>query len=48
MAEVTLEGVGKTYRGGAAAVSDVTLAVRDGEFVVLVGPRAAASPRCCG
>jgi sn-glycerol 3-phosphate transport system ATP-binding protein len=38
MAEVALDGVGKTYRGGAAAVSGVTLAVADGEFVVLVGP----------
>ncbi len=38
MAEVALDGVGKTYRVGARAVADVTLTVRDGEFVVLVGP----------
>ncbi len=39
MAEVALDGVGKTYRGGAAAVSGVTLAVADGEFVVLAMQR---------
>ena len=38
MAEVDLRAVDKTYPGGVQAVRDVTLAVRDREFVVLVGP----------
>jgi multiple sugar transport system ATP-binding protein len=40
MAGVTLNGVRKIYHEGAeqVAVHDVTLDVRDGEFVVLVGP----------
>ena len=39
MARVTLDGVGKTYPGGeAAAVTDISIDVADGEFVVLVGP----------
>jgi len=39
MADVSLQGVAKTYPGaGAAAVDDVSLDVGDGEFLVLVGP----------
>jgi sn-glycerol 3-phosphate transport system ATP-binding protein len=38
MAEITLKAVGKTYAGGARAVTEVSLAVADGEFIVLVGP----------
>jgi multiple sugar transport system ATP-binding protein len=38
MAEVDLQAVDKIYPGGVHAVRDVTLAVRDREFVVLVGP----------
>ncbi|SOC00218.1 carbohydrate ABC transporter ATP-binding protein (CUT1 family) [Rhodobacter sp. JA431] len=38
MAEILLEHVGKTYAGGTQAVSDVSLSVADGEFIVLVGP----------
>src|ERR671931_2860735 len=38
MASVTFEHVTKTYAGGVIAVSDLSLAVEDGEFVVLVGP----------
>lgn len=38
MAELALECVTKVYRGGVRAVSDLSLVVRDGEFVVLVGP----------
>jgi multiple sugar transport system ATP-binding protein len=38
MAEISIEGVSKVYPGGVAAVSDVTLTVADGEFLVLVGP----------
>ena len=41
MASVALEHVSKTYRrdrGGVKAVDDVTLDIRDTEFVVLVGP----------
>src|SRR6476619_33340 len=37
VARVLLENVTKTY-GGVAAVSDLSLEVRDGEFFVLLGP----------
>ena len=36
---IRIDAVSKTYKGGqAAAVKNVTLEVRDGEFMVLVGP----------
>ncbi len=38
MASITLDGVGKTYLGGAPAVTDVSIDIADGEFLVLVGP----------
>ena len=38
MAEVTLEDVSKVYGGDVVAVRDVNLYIRDGEFVVFVGP----------
>ncbi len=39
MAEIRLERISKTYAGGKApAARDVSLAVADGEFMVLLGP----------
>ena len=38
MAEIVLEHVTKTFGGGVVAVDDVSLAIEDGEFLVLVGP----------
>jgi ABC-type sugar transport system ATPase subunit len=38
MASITLDRLRKTYPNGHAAVRDVTLDIRDGEFLVLVGP----------
>src|SRR5213593_562894 len=38
MARVELENVDKVYAGGTRALSDFTLAIDDGELVVLVGP----------
>src|SRR6059036_584677 len=38
MAEITLEKLTKVYGDGTTAVSDLDLAIEDGEFVVLVGP----------
>ena len=38
MASVQLNSVGKTYPGGTRAVDDCSLAIEDGEFLVLVGP----------
>ncbi|MFL5926293.1 MAG: ABC transporter ATP-binding protein [Gaiellaceae bacterium] len=38
MAEIVLENVTKRFAGGVTAVDDVTLAIPDGEFMVLVGP----------
>ncbi|MEX0873885.1 MAG: sn-glycerol-3-phosphate ABC transporter ATP-binding protein UgpC [Actinomycetota bacterium] len=38
MGEISFRGVGKVYRDGTRAVSDLNLDIADGEFVVLVGP----------
>jgi multiple sugar transport system ATP-binding protein len=38
MADVQLQEVDKVYEGGVHAVQDLTLYVKDGEFLVLVGP----------
>ena len=38
MTDIRLERVTKIFSGDVAAVDDVTLEIRDGEFVVLVGP----------
>src|SRR6478735_9486179 len=38
MAEIVLDQVSKNYPDGAVAVKDVSLAIGDGEFVILVGP----------
>ena len=38
MAQIELERLTKTFAGGVTAVDDVSLAIGDGEFVVLVGP----------
>jgi multiple sugar transport system ATP-binding protein len=38
MAEVTFEDVSKVYPDGTRAVDDMSLEIRDGEFMVLVGP----------
>ena len=38
MAEVTFDAVDKVYDNGFKAVSDLSLAIEDGEFLVLVGP----------
>jgi len=38
VAEISLEDVTKVYPDGTQAVADLTLDVRDGEFVVFVGP----------
>ncbi len=38
MAELRLEHIYKTYKGGVEAVKDLNLIVRDGEFLALLGP----------
>jgi multiple sugar transport system ATP-binding protein len=38
MAQVVLEGVNKTYPNGVRAVRELSLAIADGELIVLVGP----------
>jgi multiple sugar transport system ATP-binding protein len=38
LTRVALEGIGKVYPDGTRAVTDLTLAAEDGEFLVLVGP----------
>ena len=47
MAEILIDRLTKEFAGGVVAVDDVTLRIEDGEFMVLVGPRAAASRRSC-
>jgi multiple sugar transport system ATP-binding protein len=36
--EIVLDGITKRFADGTEAVSDLTLEVRDGEFMILVGP----------
>lgn len=48
MAEITMKNIVKKYGDGFPAVNDVSLDVADGEFMILVGPQVAGSPRCCG
>ena len=38
MASIEIDGVTKVYGNGFLAVDDISLTVRDGEFMVLVGP----------
>ena len=38
VAGVTFQGVSKIYPDGTRAVSDLSLGIEDGEFMVLVGP----------
>ena len=38
MAQITLDGVTKRYPDGYEAVTDMSLEIEDGEFVILVGP----------
>jgi len=38
MASITFDQVGKVYPGGTRAITDVSLDITDGEFLVLVGP----------
>ena len=38
MAQIAIDNISKVYGDGTAAVSDLTLEIEDGEFIVLVGP----------
>jgi multiple sugar transport system ATP-binding protein len=38
VARIEIDGIGKVYPDGTRAVSDLTIEIMDGEFVVLVGP----------
>ena len=38
MAQIILDHVEKSYPGGVKAINDLSLDIRDGEFMVLVGP----------
>ena len=38
MPGITIDAVTKAYKNGPRAVDEVSLEVRDGEFIVLVGP----------
>jgi multiple sugar transport system ATP-binding protein len=38
VARIEIDGIGKVYPDGTRAVTDLTIEIMDGEFVVLVGP----------
>src|ERR687893_2846905 len=38
MAEIVLDGISKRFPDGFEAVKDMSLEIKDGEFVILVGP----------
>src|ERR1700759_3572835 len=38
MAQITLDHIDKVYSGGVKAIDQMSLEVKDGEFMVLVGP----------
>ncbi|MGI8517548.1 MAG: ATP-binding cassette domain-containing protein, partial [Acidimicrobiia bacterium] len=38
MASITFDKIGKVYPGGTRVITDVSLNISDGEFLVLVGP----------
>lgn len=45
MPEVNIQHLDKIYDGGVQAVYDFNLDVKDGEFIVLVGPSVAVNRR---
>ena len=47
MAQITLKNIVKEYGDGFKAVNDINLDIADGEFMIFVGPSAAASRRPC-
>lgn len=47
MGNITLKNVSKSF-GSTVIIPGIDLVIENGEFVVFVGPRVAASPRCCG
>ena len=47
MSTVSLKNIYKIYDNSVTAVSDFNLGIADKEFIVLVGPSAAASPPPC-
>jgi ABC-type sugar transport system ATPase subunit len=48
MAEIVVDHVTKEFAGGVQAIERRLADRADGEFIVLVGPRGAASRPCCG
>ncbi len=38
MAHITIDDVTKTFPGGVKGIDELSLDIRDGEFMVLVGP----------
>jgi len=47
MGQITLQGVRKSF-GPVNIIKDANLDIENGSFVVFVGLRDAARPRCCG
>ena len=39
--ELSIQGLSKTYKGGVQALNDVSIDVREGEFLVILGPSGA-------
>lgn len=47
MTGVMLHNVNKIYPNGMQVLHDINLDIKDGEFMVIVGPLAAQNQRCC-
>ncbi len=47
MASITCKGMYKIYPGNVQAVTDFNLEIPDKEFIILVGPPAAANLQPC-
>src|SRR6201996_4672726 len=46
MASIALQNVSKVYSGKVRAVDDVSLEVKDGEFMILLGPSGCGKSTC--
>ncbi len=46
MAEIVMDRVTKRFPDGTEAVSDVSMTIGEGEFMILVGPSGAGNQRC--
>jgi ABC-type multidrug transport system fused ATPase/permease subunit len=43
---LSIRSIRKTYANGTEVLKGIDIAIKDGQFLILVGPPAAANPRC--